>query len=67
MFCVLFAERAILGKSKPVRVVTLILVTVVIAVFAFCAFKSYLSPDLCFHSGKLRTKKLHLREGVNRV
>ena len=34
---VLFAERAVLGNGKPVRIVTLILEAVVISVLAFCA------------------------------
>ena len=61
MLCVLFAERAILGHCEPVGVVTLIFVTVVVAVFALRTLESYLGSHVCFlsHLEKLRTKKLH--------
>jgi len=42
MLSVLFAERAIFGNREPVGVVTLILITVVVAVLAFRTLKSYL-------------------------
>ncbi len=44
MLRMLFAERAVLGKGKPVGVVTLILVAVVISVLAFGALESDFSP-----------------------
>ena len=60
MLGVLFAERAILGKRNSVRVVTLILITVVIAVLALRTFKSYLGSYVCFlsHFGKTPYKKI---------
>ena len=56
----LFAERAVFGKHDPVGVVTLILIAVVIAVFALCAFESYLISYLCFgcHVWKTPYKKI---------
>ena len=61
MFGVLFAERAVLGQGNPVGVVTLVFITVVIAVLALRALQCYFCPYLRFgcHDGKLRTKKLH--------
>ena len=61
MLGVLFAERAVLGKSEPVRIVALIFIAVVIAMLALGAFEINLRSDLrlCCHFGKLRTKKLH--------
>ena len=44
MLCMLFAERAVFGNGKPVGVVTLILITVVISVFALGALEGYFSP-----------------------
>ena len=44
MLGMLFAERAVFGNGKPVRIVTLILVAVVISVFALCAFEGDFSP-----------------------
>ena len=61
MLRMLLAERAILGHRESVGVVTLIFVTVVVAVFALRTFESYLGSHICFlsHLEKLRTKKLH--------
>jgi len=42
MLSVLFAERAIFGNREPVGVVTLIFITVVVAVLALRTLKSYL-------------------------
>ena len=60
MLGVLFAERAVLGNSKPVGVVALVFITVVIAVLANCALERYLSSDICFlsHFGKTPYKKI---------
>ena len=44
MLRVLFAERAILGNSKPVRIVALVLVAVVISALALGAFEGNLKP-----------------------
>lgn len=61
MLGMLLAERAIFGHCEPVGVVTLIFITVVVAVFALRALQSYLGSHICFlsHLEKLRTKKLH--------
>ena len=44
MLGVFFAERAVFGYGKPVRIVTLILVAVVISAFALGAFEGNFSP-----------------------
>ncbi len=44
MLGMLFAERTVFGNSKPVGVVTLILIAVVISALAFGTFKRYFSP-----------------------
>ena len=56
----LLAERAILGHRESVGVVTLIFVTVVVAVFALRALESYLGSHICFlsHFGKTPYKKI---------
>ena len=65
MLCMLFAEGAVLGNSQPVGIVALILVAIVITMLALGTFKGYLSPNLCFHFRKLRTKKLHPHSSAN--
>ncbi len=65
MLRMLFAERAVLGNSQPVGIVALILVAIVITMLALGTFKGYLSPNLCFHFRKLRTKKLHPHSSAN--
>ena len=44
MLCMLFAEGAVLGNSKPVGIVALIFIAVVIPVLALRTFQSYFSP-----------------------
>ena len=67
MLGMLLAERAIFGNSEPVGVVTLVFITVVVAVFALRTLKGYLCSHICFlsHLEKLRTKKLHPRLSAN--
>ena len=60
MLSVLLAERAVFGNGESVRVVTLIFITVVVAVLAFRALESYLGSHICFlsHFGKTPYKKI---------
>ena len=60
MLGVLLAERAILRNGESVGVVTLVFITVVIAVLALRTFKSYLGSYVCLlsHFGKTPYKKI---------
>ena len=44
MVGMLFAERAVLGNGKPVRIVALILVAVVVSALALGAFEGDFKP-----------------------
>ncbi len=44
MLGMLFAERTVFGNSKPVRIVTLVLIAVVISAFALSALEGDFSP-----------------------
>ena len=59
MLRVLLAERAILRNGESVGVVTLVFITVVIAVLALGTFKSYFGSYVCFlsHFGKNSVQK----------
>ena len=67
MLGVLLAERAILRNGESVGVVTLVFITVVIAVLALRTFKVILVLTSAFLAilEKLRTKKLHPRLSAN--
>lgn len=44
MLGMLFAERTVFGNSKPVRIVTLVLIAIVISAFALSALEGDFSP-----------------------